>query len=96
MLFAERGSSIRSTGVGVAIGVPIGIALTVPWRDVVAKARVSVSWSMPLRFRLQAELPAKKTRPSRPKSQFHPKFKDGSVYRQLRPTRLDKIKNLQD
>ena len=26
-------------------------------------------------------------------SQSHPKFKDGSAYRQLRPTRLDKIKN---
>ena len=27
-------------------------------------------------------------------SQSHPHLEDGSVYRQLRPTRLDKIKNL--
>ncbi len=27
-------------------------------------------------------------------SQGHPQFKNGTVYRQVRPTRLDKIKNL--
>ena len=26
--------------------------------------------------------------------QSHPQFKEGTAYRQLRPTRLDKIKNL--